>query len=298
MENTDAKMGLNSITSLFKTTWRMYKERSNVLMEILLLPALIIVLGGVLFYLGGLFTLLALPVFLVGYLFLIYSFLPLIFSIHHDTDVDTSYKATLPLFWKFVWVFILEAFIIMGAFFMLIIPGIWLSIALSFSLYLFIIEDRRGLDVLRQSRAYVKGYWWAILGRVLLVALAITIPNAIVQGIFTAIAGKSAGTLVSVILMVIFTPFSAIFSYNLIQNLRSLKPELAGQQTKEGTGFLKASGIVGIVAPIALGVAFAALAVFIATHHITLPSQYERGNNLIDGVPPLVHGTPVGPSAY
>jgi hypothetical protein len=259
MENNEAKMGLGSIKSLFKMTWQMYKERNGVLIEILLLPALVAMLGGVLVYLGGLFGLLGSMILAIGYIFFIFSILPVVFSIHHKTDVDASYKATIPMFWSLVWVFILEVFIVIGGFFMFIIPGIWLSIALSFCVFVFIVENRRGLDVLRQSKEYVKGYWWAVFGRAIVLSIVVSIPSGIIQGIIGAIAGRNTGTIASLIMMVILTPFSMIYSYNIFENLRSLKPELSGVKTKEGTGFLKVSGIVGLIAPILLGIAVIAL---------------------------------------
>ncbi len=54
---------------------------------------------------------------------------------------------------------------------MLIVPGIILSLALIFSSFALVLENRRGLDALMQSRAYAKGYWWAIFGRYLLFGL-------------------------------------------------------------------------------------------------------------------------------
>ena len=48
---------------------------------------------------------------------------------------------------------------------MLIIPGIWLAFALVLRPYTLVLEKRKGIDALRQSKDYIKGYWWAVLGR-------------------------------------------------------------------------------------------------------------------------------------
>jgi hypothetical protein len=169
---------------------------------------------------------------------------------------------------------------------MLVIPGIWLAIALSLMAYVFVIEHRRGLDALRQSKDYIKGYWWAILGRVILLGLLFVAAEIIIDFPVALIAGKTAGSIVSMALILFFTPFSAIYHYVIFENLRVLKPELANAQTEKGKGFLKASAIVGLVAPaliILLAIIFAAAGVFgILRHadHNVPPPGYGMQNPL------------------
>jgi hypothetical protein len=176
--------------------------------------------------------------------------LPVIFSLHHRAGVDASYKATLGWFWPFVWVTILEILAVLGGSMMLIIPGIWLAIVLSLMAYVFVIEHRRGVDALRQSKDYIKGYWWAVLGRVLLLGLMFLAATFIIEIPIMIIAGNAARVLVTMLLTLFFIPFSVIYHYVIFENLRELKPELAEVQTKKGTGFIKTSAIVGIVVPV------------------------------------------------
>ena len=243
-------MGLNGVGSLWSDTWAQYTKQFAVLAEILLLPSLVMVLGYVLLALGmPLFTALGGLVVFLGAIFLTYSVLPLIYAIHHGTGVDASYKATLAWFWPFIWVTILEVLAVWGGFVMLIIPGIWLAFALGLMRYVFVVENRRGIDALRQSRDYVKGYWWAFVGRALLVGLATAAIVFVFDIPFSAFAGHLAGSIVSLLVSVVAGPFSAIYVYLIYQNLRTLKPEVvAMERTKEGTGFIKASAIVGLVA--------------------------------------------------
>ena len=139
--------------------------------------------GGVLIALdlGTLFRVVGGLIVFVGWIAFVYSVLPLIYSIHQGAGVDASYKATIGWFWPFVWVVILQALAVMGAFVMLIIPGIWLGIALSFTAFIFVIEGRRGIDALRQSKDYVKGYWWAVLGRSLLLELVYLVALIVIR---------------------------------------------------------------------------------------------------------------------
>jgi hypothetical protein len=119
-----------------------------------------------------------------------------------------------------------------------------------FLAYVFVIEHRRGVDALRQSKDYLKGYWWAVLGRVLLLGLIFLAATIILEIPVMIIAGNAARVLVTMLLTLFFIPFSVIYHYVIFENLRALKPELAAVQTKRGTGFIKVSAIVGVAVPV------------------------------------------------
>lgn len=285
MDKTEApKVALDPIVSLFGGAWRLYKERWPVLVEILLLPTLIMILGAVLIMLdlGGLFRALGGLIVFLGWVVCAYSILPVVYSIHNRTGVDASYKATIGWFWPYMWMVILQMLALVGASVMLVIPGIWLDIALGFVVYAFVIERRRGIDALRQSKNYVKGYWWAVLGKILLLAV-IYIAAIIILQMLALAGGKVLSGLASAVLVLFFVPFAMTYTYLIFQNLRALKPGLAEAQMKEGTGFIKASAIVGIVVPVLfviLGIVFAAAGAFYMMGHANLhyipPPGYVR----------------------
>jgi hypothetical protein len=248
MENNGAKMSLHSVSSLWSDTWAAYKRSWAVLVEIVLLPTLVTILGYIFLYLGFPFSVIGGVIVFVGWIIFMFSVLPVIYSIHNATGVDASYRATIGWFWPFVWVTIIEILAVMGGMFMLIIPGMWLAVALSFMSYIFVMEHRRGLDALRQSKDYIKGYWWAVVGRTLLLGLLFIVASIVVQIPVSLIFGKMFSSVVSMAMALFFIPFSAIYQYFIFQNLRELKPALAEAQPSKGKGFIKASAIVGIVA--------------------------------------------------
>jgi hypothetical protein len=246
METTNdkgAKVSLNSIKSLFCDSYKLYQERFNVLTEIVLLPALIVVLGYTLIFLGAPFSILGLLVIFVGWIALIFSSIALVFSVHNNTDVDASYRATMKFFWPLVWMSILSFVAFLGGFVMLIIPAIWLAVAFALRNYTLVIENRRGLDSLHQSKEYISGYWWAVLGRTILLVIMIAIISIILNVPFS-LFGKLGSNIVSAALTLFILPFSTIFFYKIYENLRTLKPELHGAQ-HNGGGFVKVATIVG-----------------------------------------------------
>ena len=289
-KNEKPKIALHSIRLLFSEAWKRYAERWSVIMEIVLLPTLLVILGIVLISLdlGTLFRAVGGLIVFIGWVAFVYSVLPLVYSIHHVAGVDESYKATIGWFWPFVWVVILQTFAFMGAFVMLIIPGIWLAVALSFTAYVFVIEGRRGIDALRQSKDYVKGYWWAVLGRSLLLELVYLVALIVIRIPVALVGGAVAGAIASLVIVPFFVPFAMIYNYVIFENLRERKPELAGAHTKEGTGFIKTSAIIGIFVPILFAILAVALVAaglaYMARHpnlHYIPPSGYNME------VPPL-----------
>lgn len=287
--NRTPKLALRPLDSLFSDAWKLYKERWSVLVEIALLPTLIVVLGTVLISLGlgWISRALGALILVAGWITLVYTVLPIIYSIHNTTGVDASYKATIGWFWSYVWVAILAILAVLGSFVMLIIPGIWLATALSFTAYVFVTEKRRGVDALRQSKDYIKGYWWAVLGRALLLSLIYIVAIVIVQIPAVILGGRILSGIVSAVMELFFIPFSAIYSYMIFSDLRERKPELAGIETKEGTGFIKASAIVGIIAPIL----FVILAIVLAG----MGAMYMMRHPNVRYVPPSGYPTQVVP---
>jgi len=69
------------------------------------------------------------------------------------------------LFGPVLWLGALQALIIFGGMVLLIIPGIYLAIALSFGQMFLVEQNVRGLKALAASRDLVRGRWWAVLWR-------------------------------------------------------------------------------------------------------------------------------------
>ena len=91
-----------------------------------------------------------------------------------DTPVSTlwePYSHALPL----IVMFVLMAVLIVAGFFLLVLPGIYLSIAYSFAPYL-IVEKNLGVwEALETSRKAITEYWWRYLGLMLVALLLIII---------------------------------------------------------------------------------------------------------------------------
>jgi len=99
------------------------------------------------------------------------------------------------------------------------------SIAFSQSYYLLLEKDLRGMAALRASQELVTGYWWAVLGRLLLLGLILMLIQGVITGVF-GLFGDIWSAAAGVIFNIIAAPFSIVYSYGLFRSLRAVKPQL------------------------------------------------------------------------
>jgi hypothetical protein len=121
-----------------------------------------------------------------------------------------------------IWVFILSSLCIMGGFLLLVIPGIIFAVWLTFASVVVVLEDKRGLAALKQSREYARGRWWAIFGRLFLLGICVfaaSIAVTILIAILSAILGPWVKALNNVLSIFVLTPIATIFGYYLYRSV-------------------------------------------------------------------------------
>lgn len=76
-----------------------------------------------------------------------------------------------------------------------VIPGVYLTVRLSFAFYALMIERRSALNSLSRSWQLTKGHWWKIFSALAILFLAIFIPAVIILAITTIVdpAGVDIG---------------------------------------------------------------------------------------------------------
>ncbi len=250
---------LDSIGSLFGATWRLYKERFLVLIGILIVPTAVIGIGTLMMSYGFPANIGGVILIVIGYLVFVVASVALVFAVAKGTGVTESYRGGIAIFWSVVWIGLLIYFAVMGGMVMLVIPGIMLAVWFLFSNYILVIEGKRGLGAMSQSREYTRGYWWSIFGRYLLLAiLAVVIVFALyLPALF--IFGKVVGAIVYFVLLLFVMSFSLVYLYELYLNLAALKPELAASQSRSGRGFFITSAVIGLISPFVIAIAMASL---------------------------------------
>lgn len=114
-----------------------------------------------------------------------------------EPDRSDSISFALSKLPGLLWVSILVALAIGLGLLALVIPGIYLMVALSIAVPVLLVEDIRGTKALGRSRELIKGDWWTAFG-------AIAVGVIIIPGVITAV--------ISAIFGGVFIPDDAGFS--------------------------------------------------------------------------------------
>ncbi|HVO28980.1 MAG TPA: hypothetical protein VMT81_03290 [Candidatus Paceibacterota bacterium] len=242
-------MKLDPIGTLFGNAWRRYQERFSTAVLVFLVP---IVLLGLVPLLGSwkspMADLTGAVVEVASVIVVIMASTGLLAAIGKGTGFGESYRIGSQLFGAAVWIAILATFAVWGGLLLLIVPGIILGIRLMFTSYALVFENARGMKALAVSREYSKGFWWALVGRMLLTLLVFVVAVLVFCIPSVMVLGTVGGAVIYYGIILFFTPFSICITYEIYENLRRLKPGAADDAAKSGRGFLKVCAWLGVLA--------------------------------------------------
>jgi len=145
-------------------------------------------------------------------------------AIGQPITTEGVYKFGLSRLGAIIWVSILVGLATIGGFILLIIPGIIVMVKLSVSVQALVVENKRGSEALSRSWNLTKGYFWHVLGVVLVTAILV----GIVQGIIAAPFGSNwflAGIGASIGAIIVL-PFGALVYVIMYLDLRVKKEQL------------------------------------------------------------------------
>ena len=167
--------------------------------------------------------------------------------------VVDQYKLGMPLFGSILFLLLLSLLVSIGSMFLLIIPGIIVSVYIVMYMYALIIDGKKGFSALSESYYLIKGRWWGVFGRYIVLGL-ILIAAQLIMGI-----AFSAGSVVSMVLNIIINSvtsvFSAIYLYRLYISLKLTRSTEAPTTTfKNLLITFMVIGILGLIAIPVIGV--------------------------------------------
>ncbi|HYF97903.1 MAG TPA: hypothetical protein VD770_02860, partial [Coxiellaceae bacterium] len=176
-----------SSKELFVQTWSLYKTKLKALLGINIAPLLLGILIGAVALLvtnnEGLKTATATgTVFLLGLIAgivlvitNILSQIATLFALDGNNSIKQAYSLSLGKFWIYLGISLWVGLVVLFGFIMFIIPGFLFAIWFSFAVYAVILDNVRFGESLGYSKRLVKGYYWKVLGRYLLLAVAMLI---------------------------------------------------------------------------------------------------------------------------
>lgn len=238
--------------------WTIYRQKISSFIVLMLVPAILMLFVRVFDLSDGF---LAFIVNILGALLIIWANIGLveILLLEDKMRSDLVYKKTWPKLWSYVWIAILSLFIIGGSYFLLIVPGVVFTVWFLFTLFIYVIEGKKGLSAFEMSRAYVHGYFWPILWRYLLIivlSILVSLIISSVAGLFGALAISLASVIVGVFLM----PLIATYTFVLYSDLKKIKGEAVSEAMVDQKWLYILTGLAGwifvFIITILMGVAF------------------------------------------
>ncbi len=249
---------LKGIGELFSATWERYKQRALPILAVTLLGSLLVLavvlaLGlGLAQLFGGLQAVVLAfqaggpppPGFfwgmaamvLAGTFFGMWNQSAILAAaVRDDLGVFAALGEGYRRMWSVAWVLFLAGAIVLAGSVALLVPAILFGVWFAFAVVVLFAEDRRGLEALLASRAYVRGHWWPVFGRLLLVSILAALLGLV------PVAGQ--------LLSLLFTPFLLLF---LVVLYEDLKEAAGGAAEPEGRRVLWGGlAAVGALLPVA-----------------------------------------------
>ncbi|NIQ93538.1 MAG: hypothetical protein GWO11_04805 [Desulfuromonadales bacterium] len=231
---------LTDIGDLFAAAWEIYRQRLGTLIPLSFISLLVILVPVAIFVAGGYFVSVfvgyreafsiagAVTGALVGAIAFIWAMAALTFA---AVDESLGIKASMSCAWTrlgaFVWVFSLLPIIILGGYFLFLIPGLIFSVLFIFAQYILAAEDVRGMNALLKSREYVRGYGWPVFLRLIVIWLATGLVTSLLN--MAPVIGSLATYFV--------TPYVFIYTVLVYRDLRRIKGDVA-YDSSPGAKFL------------------------------------------------------------
>lgn len=255
-QSPTSQTSLLGVTTILGQAWSLYKQRLWIFLGIMIIPTLVFV-GLLLVLMGGIFLGFPLFSFLFGIVFFLAIFIggtwgqtALLYAIKDSQEkigIVEAYRRGWSKILSYWWVLLLLMFIVIGGTFLFIIPGIIFAIWFSFSLYILIAEDLKGMDALLKSKEYVKGKWGSVFWRLFFIGILSTIIYLVPDIIFSILEIPYIQEISDFIIWLFLTPLITTYSFLLYSNLKAVRGEIAFATTRGKKAIFIFIGILGIL---------------------------------------------------
>ena len=185
----------------------------------------------------------------------------LITAISTSDNVLDSIITNLKKILSYWWIAILSFILILGGFFLFIIPGIIFSVWFTFVYFILVNEGVKGFQAILRSKEYVKGYWFSVLLRTFftsLLGIVMVLPTILISLISILLKSTGGGigaTVFSIILEFLASlmgAFALCFMFEVYKGIRLAKPQLVSATGKKKLIGIALAGYILLV-PILIG---------------------------------------------
>ncbi|MBN1779161.1 MAG: hypothetical protein JW816_03010 [Candidatus Buchananbacteria bacterium] len=218
-----------------------------------------------------------------------------------------SVKKVLP----FVGLNLIVGLITFLGFLLLAVPGIYLTISLSFAAFILAIEDGKVFFSIKKSYQLVKGYWFTVFSRALVLQICLMAFIYLIAGLFILIPSvlklsSSAigifgfvGTVVFYILLIPAIIISLMFNYYLYQEIKQAK-EVKKIETDLMSGWKKFGLSLIIIFGLILFIGISVVLPLIKTFSAVSDAKFQPNliEDMSDGLDPVLTSYDYAKSVY
>ena len=261
----DSPKKLTPIPQLLKESWRIYCLKIKTLLGIVGVPIGFSFFFWILkYFLSNTpikYSLWFSIIELISSLFTFFLWLlaipSLLYSLKENTGTKDSFKKGLKIFFPYLWIYFLLNVIIAGAFLIFIIPGILFFIWFSLAIFILVFEEKRGFSALFRSKDLIKGNFWKILARFLvlfLILILVGLPLAFLSTYFTVEKPQTANRMIEIgnyIFQLFILPFIFVYGFLIYSDLKEIKAEIPYKEPTKSKKIIYA--LPGILGTLILG---------------------------------------------
>jgi len=255
---------LPSPISLLKQAWEIYKRNFKTLAILSLVVSFSSFISNDSSFLGGIIfessLALYISIIIVVTAISFWGFVATLYTIKDEKNGVNITEALSKGLTKLVpnlWVLFLSVFIMLGGFFLFVVPGIIFWIWFSMSNFVLVTENVGGMSALLKSREYIRGYFWAVAGRLLffliITLISLWLPSYLFKLFHLPLYINS---IYSGINSMIITPFYLIYGFLLYRRLKSIKGEIAVRTSAKSKTLFIICGALGVIILIFLIIMF------------------------------------------
>ena len=137
------------------------------------------------------------------------------------------YRQVWPFFWRYLGLSILIGLTIVVGLIMLVIPGIVFAIWLCFATFVLVLENGQIVDSMKRSREYVRGRFFEVALRLVVIGLVAIVVMVAFTGVATLIGstlttnGEMAANIGSSLISLVLSPVTLAYVYLMYQDIKS-----------------------------------------------------------------------------
>ncbi|MBU6427044.1 hypothetical protein KGQ27_02270 [Patescibacteria group bacterium] len=240
-ENTSVNFRLAGPSELIKSAWNLFKAHWRMLAAIAVIPSILTFVSQMLMATGaGVMVIVAL---ILSILAVILSFVmqgALIDAVKQYSNnasaklsVGDQYSFGFRYFWPFVLIIVIQALVFGGSFILFVFPGIIISVyAAVYAMTLF-VDNKRGFNAFSESFSLIKGRWWKVFGRLIILALLVLACYVVIEGIVVSLISVLFGigsfssvvltSLANIVMAVTVGPFATAYLYKMYESLKATR---------------------------------------------------------------------------